>query len=328
MQANDRPVAIKAINVRDLPPAEAIDATDTFNREVALLSDLAHPHLPRVYDHFTGEAHWFLVMEFIEGETLEEYVRHTARTGRLPLADVLEIGIQLCRVLAYLHTREPPIIFRDVKPANIMRTWTEHLYVIDFGIARRHTPGQPRDTLAFGSPGYAAPEQYGRAQTTAQADIYSLGATLHQMLTGHDPAQTPFRLPPLAGLAPSLPLALVALIERMLDLDAGKRPESMAEVQAALETIAHEPRRGLAPLPPASPASGSFVPPGTAQAAGTPSGHHQLIMRGPRQRPPLAMRGLSRRSVLIGAGAGLLALGGGMIWRWLARPQPPLRLRR
>lgn len=263
MLFDGKAVAIKAINVRDLTPMEAIDATDTFNREISLLSDLSHPNLPRVYDHFTDAAHWFLVMEFIEGETLEEYVRHTARTGQLPLTEVLEIGFQLCTVLSYLHTCQPPIIFRDVKPANIMRTRRGHLYLIDFGIARRHKPGQLKDTIALGSPGYAAPEQYGRAQTDAQADIYSLGVTLHQLLTGHDPAETPFHLPPLDTLAPHLPSELVSLIERMLDLDASKRPESMVKVKETLRAIALEQVRGLAPIPSATDGKVYYVPPGS-----------------------------------------------------------------
>lgn len=248
-QDGDKAVAIKAIHLRGLKPQEAIEATDTFNREVSLLAGLAHANLPRVYDHFTDTAHWFLVMDFIEGETLEDYIRHTSKSGQLPLSEVLEIGVQLCTVLEYLHTRQPPIIFRDVKPANIMHAKRGHLYLIDFGIARRHKPGQRKDTIALGSPGYAAPEQYGRAQTTAQADIYSLGVTLHQLLTGHDPAETPFHLPPLDSFGRSLPPKLIALIERMLDLDASKRPESMARVKQALQDIAVAQVRVPDPLP-------------------------------------------------------------------------------
>jgi oligopeptide transport system substrate-binding protein len=245
----DKLVAIKAIHLRGLKPQEAIEATDTFNREVSLLAGLAHPNLPRVYDHFTDVAHWFLVMDFIEGETLEDYIRHTTKTGQLRLSEILEIGIQLCTVLEYLHTRQPPIIFRDVKPANIMRSKHGHLYLIDFGIARRHKPGQRKDTIALGSPGYAAPEQYGRAQTTAQADIYSLGVTLHQLLTGHDPAETPFHLPLLTSFQLALPPKLITLIERMLDLDASQRPENMVAVRQALQDIAAAQIRATDPLP-------------------------------------------------------------------------------
>ena len=96
--------------------------------------------------------------------------------ARLPLLEALEIGMQLCHVLTYLHTRQPPIIFRDLTPVNIMRAEDGHLYLIDFGIARFFKPGQAKDTASHGSVGYSPPEQYGRVQTTPRSDIYSLGA--------------------------------------------------------------------------------------------------------------------------------------------------------
>ncbi len=176
-------------------------------------------------------------MDYIEGETLEEYLQKTS-SGKLPLERVLNIGLQLCTVLDYLHTRQPPIIFRDVKPANIMQTLVGHLYLIDFGTARHLKPGQEKDTIALGSPGYAAPEQYGKSQSTQQADIYSLGATLHHLLTGDDPAEDPFRFAALQSTDPSLPAALESLIGQMLDLDPGKRPTSIAVVKEALLRIA------------------------------------------------------------------------------------------
>jgi len=236
-QSGHRLVAIKQINLQGITAKEAIEATDTFNREVALLSGLTHPHLPRLLDHFTDPRHWYLVMDYIEGETLEEYLRKTS-SGKLPLERVLNIGLQLCTVLDYLHTRQPPIIFRDVKPANIMQTLAGHLYLIDFGTARHLKPGQEKDTIALGSPGYAAPEQYGKSQSTQQADIYSLGATLHHLLTGDDPAEDPFRFAALQSTDPSLPAALESLIGQMLDLDPGKRPTSIAVVKEALLRIA------------------------------------------------------------------------------------------
>ena len=153
-------VAIKSINRHGLSSEEVIEATDTFNREMLLLSELQHPNLPRIYDHFTDREHWYLVMDFIKGETLEEYL-DSIQGKHLPVAEVLDLGIQLCTVLHYLHTRQPPIIFRDVKPGNIMRTAMGHVFLIDFGIARRFRPGQKHDTTVLGSPGYAPPEQYG-----------------------------------------------------------------------------------------------------------------------------------------------------------------------
>ena len=232
----NRALAMKEINLSALTTREAIEATDAFNREVHLLSGLTHPNLPRIYDHFTEREHWYLVMDFIQGETLEQYLKRT-RGGCLPLVEVLDIGIQLCTVLGYLHTREPPIIFRDLKPANVMRTSDGHLYLIDFGIARHFKPGQPRDTIPLGSPGYAAPEQYGRAQTTPRADIYSLGALLHQLLTGSDPAQYPFHfeLGPLPGQV--IPYRLRSLLLQMVEMDVSNRPSSMLIVKQELEQI-------------------------------------------------------------------------------------------
>ena len=235
-QDGNRLRAIKEINLNALTPQEAIEATAAFNREVHLLSNLTHLSLPHIYDHFTEREHWYLVMDFIEGETLEQYLDRTL-SGRLPLEEVLSLGIQLCKVLDYLHTREPSIIFRDLKPANVMRTSVGHLYLIDFGIARHFKPGQPRDTVPLGSPGYAAPEQYGRAQTTPCADIYSLGALLYQLLTGDNPEQHPFRFELASLQAQPIPQMLKSLVLQMVAMDVSDRPSSMVIVRQVLEQI-------------------------------------------------------------------------------------------
>ncbi len=232
VKRKNKRVAIKQINLRSLSPRQMIEATDTFNREVKLLSSLKHRNLPRIYEHFTDPDHWYLVMEYIEGETLEDYVQKTGN-GSLPVKEVLALGIQLCKVLNMLHGQNPPIIFRDVKPSNIMRTPKGRLYLIDFGIARRFSPEKNKDTQPLGSPGYAAPEQYGRAQTTAQSDIYSLGATLSELLTGHDPLDT--STAPAAGQP--VPPKLRQLLDTMLEHDASKRPKSVKEVQWKLKRI-------------------------------------------------------------------------------------------
>src|ERR1700753_3581642 len=137
----------------------------------------------------------------------------------LSVDEIVNIGLQLCDVLDYLHSQSQPIIFRDLKPSNVMRTDQGVIYLIDFGIARYFKPGKLKDTIPFGSPGYAAPEQYGKGQTTAQADIYSLGALLYYMLSGLDPAENPFHFAPLrlygtAGLA-----EFEELIMQMVTLD-------------------------------------------------------------------------------------------------------------
>lgn len=234
-QNKNKLVAIKQINLHSLSPRAIIDATDTYNREVSLLSSLKHASLPCIYDHFTDPDHWYLVMDFIEGETLEDYLQK-AKKGYLRVREVLTIGIQLCTVLDYLHTQKPPIIFRDVKPANIMRTPRGKLYLIDFGIARHFTPGLRKDTGSLGSPGYAAPEQYGKAQTTVQTDIYGLGVTLQTLLTGVDPLET-------AGGGTSsiptrhLPEKLQQLLNQMREPDSSKRPKSMDKVKRRLQNI-------------------------------------------------------------------------------------------
>ena len=227
-----RLVAIKQIDRSRLSPREIIEATDTYNREVTLLSKLGHENLPRIYDHFADQQHWYVVMEYIRGETLEDYL---ARRGRLSVRQALKIGITLSTVLTYLHTRTPPIIFRDVKPANIMRTRRGQLYLIDFGIARRFTPGLKKDTGPLGSPGYAAPEQYGKAQTTVQTDIYGLGATLQTLLTGKDPLDTVGEAQPLPRR--KIPPQLQALLDQMLEHDMHKRPLSMEEVKGQLQLV-------------------------------------------------------------------------------------------
>jgi len=229
----NRLVAIKAIELDTLSASQAIEATDTFNRELHLLSSLEHAHLPAIYEHFIDATHWYLVMDFIDGEPLDEYLKQIEEPC-LPMRDVIDIGLQLCDVLSYLHRLQPPVIFRDVKPANIMRTPGGRIYLIDFGIARRLKPGQKRDTTPLGSPGFAAPEQYGSAQTTARTDIYGLGATLYFLLTGHDPATTPFHLPPILTLCPTLPHTLAELITSMLALDPAKRPPDVVLIQREL----------------------------------------------------------------------------------------------
>ncbi len=237
-QAGGRDVAIKRISLQGLNAEETIEATDTFHREVSMLSALIHPQVPRLYDHFNDQDHCYLVLEYIEGQTLEAFLTTQETSGQpLQLAEILTMVLQLCTVLDYLHRRQPPIIFRDLKPSNILRTFAGKLYLIDFGIARRYQPGQPRDTQRLGSPGYAAPEQYGRAQTTPQADIYSLGALLHFLLSGQDPANSPLGLTPLRLHSQQGLAELELLVAQMLSPNPTERPASVRDVAKTLDRI-------------------------------------------------------------------------------------------
>jgi serine/threonine protein kinase/uncharacterized membrane protein len=234
----DRLVAVKEMSQHSLTtPKELAAAADNFKREAHLLAKLHNPHLPSIHDYFTENGRWYLVMSFIPGETLLQYLQ--AKGGKLPVEEVLHIGIELCEVLGYLHSQQPPIIFRDLKPSNIMRTPDGQIYLIDFGIARHFKPGQTRDTAIFGSLGYAAPEQYGSSQTTPRSDIYSLGVILYQALTGLRPSIAPFTFSALTSLDIILPPALATLIMSMLEVEEDLRPQSMQEVQQELEQIEH-----------------------------------------------------------------------------------------
>jgi serine/threonine protein kinase len=241
--------AVKELGQSSLNLQQYKEATESLEREALILARLNHPNLPHIYDHFSEHSRWYLVMDYIEGETLEN------RLNRLPthtctLSETIQIALHLCHALHYLHTRPQPIIFRDLKPANIMLAADDNVYLIDFGIARFFKVGQSRDTVALGSPGYAAPEQYGRSQTTPRSDIYSLGATLYRMLSGYDPSSDPFQFPVLA--LPNVPGGdeVVALIMQMIEMKRDKRPDDAFVVQQRLLDIAQRFRIASMPQTP------------------------------------------------------------------------------
>jgi serine/threonine protein kinase len=230
---NNSQVAIKEMSQDSLAPSELKEALDSFVQEAELLMGLRHKGLPRVSGHFSEGSRHYLVMEYIEGKTLEQ--RQTAAGGKaLPERDVLDWADQICDVLTYLHGRRPPIIFRDLKPANIMVTGSGRVKLIDFGIARVFVPGRTRDTQVLGTPGFAPPEQYGKAQTDPRADVYALGCTLYQLLSGYDPASTPFALPPLNSRNPTVSPHVQVAIERATKLDREGRFRSVADFQKML----------------------------------------------------------------------------------------------
>jgi F-box protein 11 len=229
--------AVKEMSMHNLFEQEVQQAIAAFKKEAMLLANLSHSNLPKIYDHFEDRGRWYLVMDYLHGETLEERLDKTP-TGKLAIMETLQIALQLCDVLGYLHAHQPPIIFRDLKPGNVMLTADNHLYLIDFGIARFFTPGQSKDTITLGTPGYAAPEQYGRMQTTNRSDIYSLGATLYHVISGIYPGLNPFLFQPL-GLDSQISgyAALEALIMQMLEMQESKRPTNIDIVRQELQRI-------------------------------------------------------------------------------------------
>ena len=233
-----------------------------------------------------------MVMEFVPGQTLEDRIRET----NAPLLEqqVLGYGIQVARVLHYLHTRTPPIIYRDLKPSNIMLTPDGVLKLIDFGVARTHKRGKSKDTVAMGSAGYAPPEQYGKGQTDARSDVYALGATLLHLLTNMPPI--PLQTPApgsIRKLNPSVDEQTEGVIIKAMAADQAARYQTAAEFEQALlrlprHTI-HRPNRprraaaaGLAA--PTVPVA-QFQPQVPRRAAGPPPQSRHVAPIAP---PPIA----------------------------------------
>ncbi len=323
-ELGNRLVAIKEMSQDGLSPKELQEAADAFKREAHMLAGLQHPNIPSIYDYFQEAGHWYFVMEYIEGETLEDYFAR-AKGGTLPVKEVLDIGIQLCSVLEYLHNHQPPIIFRDLKPGNVMRAADGHLYLIDFGIARHFKPGQSRDTTALGSLGYAAPEQYGKAQTTARSDIYSLGAILHQALTGNDPVSnkpTMFDFPLLNLPGDPAGAELQNLLLQMLDRQEITRPSSTS-VKQELQRIA---ARYTTPIPVTAwePRVSSQPVIGTISVPSRSGISSNVAMQAPVAAP--SRRRFTRRKVIVSlaAVAGLALAGGGIAWLVNAQQAVPL----
>ncbi len=248
----NRVVAVKEMSESAIPAEDREAVLKAFQREAQLLARLSHPNIVRVTDRFQeGERH-YMVMEFIEGKTLEQLLEE--RDEPFPEEQVLIWAQQLCDALAYLHSQNPKIIYRDLKPANVMVVdGTDTVKLIDFGIARFYKPGQTKDTIHFGTQGYAPPEQYGKLQTDERADIYALGALLHHLLSLRDPMTRPFDFPPLRQLNPKVSPHVEKAIARAVEKERAKRFTSVEEMWDALvEKHTPSPRPTARPKPPVS----------------------------------------------------------------------------
>src|SRR5258708_9844270 len=271
-QSGSRHVAVKEMSQGRLNMDEITAAMARFEQEADLLGSLQHPNLPHIYDAFSEGGRSFLVMDFIEGKNLLQVLQGN-NMRPLPVAQVVDYALQLCDVLTFLHQHQPPIIFRDLKPTNVMVTESGHIYLIDFGIARLFKEGQLQDTVLLGSPGYAPPEQHGIAQTNPRSDLYALGATLHCCLTGKDPylSKDRFAFSPVRQYNELVPLELDQLIQSLVAVDERQRPTSALEVQQELLKIkqhAAEATTGLNPVLASAPTQyGSpAVPPATVRS--------------------------------------------------------------
>lgn len=208
-------------------------ASYCLSAEMCMIKKLDHPSIPQIVDIIESDTSIYIVMEYIEGKTLSAILESD---GSQAQDLVIDWAIKLCDVLEYLHTRQPPIIYRDMKPSNIMLTEDGNLKLIDFGTARELKENNIADTVALGTMGYAAPEQFGgMGQTDQRTDIYCLGATLYHLLTGHNPCEPPYEMYPLRRWNPLISIELEKIIEKCTQRNPDNRYQSCAELIYALE---------------------------------------------------------------------------------------------
>ena len=201
--------------------------------ETDMLKRLHHAYLPSIVDVIDKDDSFLIVMDYVEGNSLNKALKEY---GPQPQEYVIEWGKQLCDVLGYLHSREPAIIYRDMKPGNIMLKPDGNICLIDFGTAREYKEGSIEDTQCLGTRGYAAPEQYGgQGQTDARTDIFCLGATLFHLVTGVNPAAPPYEMKPITQIDPTLSTGLEQILLKCTQNDPDKRYQSCAELMYDLE---------------------------------------------------------------------------------------------
>ncbi|HMA37951.1 MAG TPA: serine/threonine-protein kinase [Chloroflexia bacterium] len=261
-----------------------------FEREASLLATLSHTGIPKIYDFFSHDGRVYLILEYVDGKDLEVILEEAGK----PLLEtqVLAWAVQICDVLSYLHRHRPqPIVFRDLKPSNIMANQgAEKVTLVDFGIAKTfHT--DKKGTM-IGTEGYSPPEQY-RGLAEPRGDIYALGATLHHLLTNSDPrTETPFTFHerPVRSINPAVSAETEAVVMRALEYEVARRWESAEAMRAALQAIldareAGRPVEILSPPPAPAPAvypntalppgygyPGMMMPPGMMQPGMMPPG--------------------------------------------------------
>ncbi len=234
--------ACPQVAIKQMPMQCIVDC----ERQADVRAALNHPAIPRIFGYFSTEKDAYLVQELIAGWNLEVVLEN--QTGFLPEKVVLDWAIQLCDFLVYLHNHPHyPMIFRDMKPNNVMVDRKSKLHVVDFGLARVFPPGffanpQPEFAhlwkgLAIGTEGYSPPEQYDGV-VKPQSDIFALGATLYHLLTRRDPRKNPaftFDKFPVRSLNPAVSDGLAGVVMRSLNLELERRFSTAREMQQALE---------------------------------------------------------------------------------------------
>ncbi len=260
------------IALKEMRPAEATKPEDfqearmLFSQEAEVLLNLDHPNIVDAFEIFEWHGSPYFIMEFVNGVSLEKRLRDANAPAFEQ--DALTWGVQMARVLHYLHTRNPPIIYRDLKPANVILTPEGIIKFIDFGVARRFKGSKSKDTVAIGTYGYAPREQYGKEETDARSDVYTLGATLYHLLTNLPPI--PLRTPEVGSIQehnPSVKAQTEQVVIRAMQQERERRYQTAAEMEAALNACLPAPVAPIAtvPVPAAAP-----VAPDATQRTSTP----------------------------------------------------------
>ena len=242
-RVNNKPVVIKQMLPNYTTDAERIEAESAFQEEMKTLSQMSHPNIPTISDFFTQAGSHFIVQEFVSGEDLQKKLEAAGRKG-LPEKLVLGWASQILSVLAYLEELDPQVIHRDIKPANIVVDANNRVRVVDFGVAshkfRQGTPkaGQNKASDAMGTPGYAPREQF-LGQESALSDLYALGATLHQLLTGRNPQgiEPLFQYPAIRSLNPKISEQTVRVVTKALQNDPHHRYQKASQMKAEVDAI-------------------------------------------------------------------------------------------
>ncbi|GAC1356403.1 MAG: protein kinase [Herpetosiphon sp.] len=261
-------VALKEMRPASNVPSESPDENRRlFAQEAELLLRLAHQNIVGAYEVFDWDGRPYVAMELVTGETLEKKLREANSPAFEK--DALVWGAQMARVLDYLHTQQPPIIYRDLKPANVMLAPNGVIKFIDFGVARIFKDRKAKDTVAIGTYGYAPPEQYGKGQTDARSDIYTLGATLYHLLTNLGPI--PLHTPEPGSIRkfnPSVQASTEQVIIKAMQQNRDLRWRSAGEMAQALEACMQQPANAISVPPDATQRTAApMVPPRAQRAA-------------------------------------------------------------
>ncbi len=230
---------VKELNFSQEAGLDISTAKEIFHREAEFMAKINHPGVPKMYGVFSQDGNDYLTMDYIEGKTLEEIVN--ASEGPIKEYDAIKWTAGLADILDYLHNSfHQPIVYRDLKPANIIIKPDGKPVLVDFGIARYYNPDKEQDTFNYGSPGYAAPEQYkGRGRSTPQTDVFALGVILFQMLTKYDPSLKPLTFPSMRSLNDNISKELEVIVKRAIELNPLKRYISVQEFKEILAKYAN-----------------------------------------------------------------------------------------